>query len=37
MKLYVVEQTIKNADGDILKRIETYRSKPNKVSYVIWI
>ncbi|WP_272953870.1 hypothetical protein [Gracilibacillus saliphilus] len=36
MKQYVKESTYKNSDGEVLQKVETYYSKPTKVSYIIF-
>ncbi|MFD2658582.1 hypothetical protein [Gracilibacillus thailandensis] len=36
MKQYVKESTYKNSDGEVLQKVETYYSKPKKVSYIIF-
>lgn len=36
MKLYVVEKLIENHDGDLLKVVQTFRSKPNRFNYIIF-
>lgn len=36
MKLYVKEIKHKNADGDYLIKVKTYKSKPKRYSYLIW-
>ena len=35
-KQYVKESTYKNSDGEVLQKVETYFSKPKKVSYIIF-
>ncbi len=37
MKRYVTETVERNADGDKLQVIKVLPSKPNKVSYVVWV
>lgn len=36
-KLFVVEKTIKSADGEKLKVVEVVESKPKKFSYIVFI
>lgn len=35
-KIYVKETKHKNADGDYLIRVKTYKSMPAKPFYVVW-
>lgn len=37
MKLYVVEKNEVNADGEIMRVVMTYRSKPHRFNYIIFI
>jgi len=37
MKIYVVEKKVKNRDGELLTKVETYKSKPMKFNYIVWI
>lgn len=37
MKLYVKETKYKNADGDWLTTVKTYKSEPLYFSYLIWM
>lgn len=36
-KLFVVEKTIKSADGEKLQIVEVVESKPKKFSYIVFI
>jgi len=35
-KIYVKEINYRNADGDYLTRVKTYRSEPSGRYYIIW-
>lgn len=35
-KIYVKEIKRKNADGDYLITVKTYKSKPKRFDYLIW-
>jgi len=37
IKLYVVENKIRTVDGDYLVQVLTYKSKPERFDYLIWI
>ena len=37
MKYYVTETTERNSDGDKLQVVKVMESKPNKLSYVIFV
>lgn len=37
MKIYVKETTTKTADGDKLTRTETFNSKVDNFSYILWL
>lgn len=36
-KVYVHEQVTRTIDGDLLIRVLTYESKPEKFDYILWI
>ncbi|MUV39448.1 hypothetical protein JNUCC1_03326 [Lentibacillus sp. JNUCC-1] len=37
MKLYIVIKTHKTADGDVLQTVLTYKSKPKRFDYIVFI
>lgn len=37
MKVYVKETRYRNADGDRLIKVKTYKNKPKHYTYVVWV
>lgn len=37
IKIYVKEVKYRNADGEILTKVKTYKSRPKRYSYLIFV